>query len=144
MRLHTLPKLVAKSKKRLGRGTSSGKGKTSGRGQKGQKARENVSLGFIGGTLPLYKRLPFRRGLGNSKVSPKLKALDISKLNSLSNDTQVDLDTLVSNKIISEKDVKRGGVKIVGNSEIKVALTVKLPVSKSAQTQIEKAGGKLA
>lgn len=142
MQLHSTSKLTTKTKKRLGRGTSSGKGKTSARGQKGQKARENVALGFIGGTLPLYKKLPFRRGLGNAKVSPKMLVVEVSKLEVLAADSEVDLQSLIAAKIVSEKDGKNG-VKIVGVGELSIPLTVKLPASKSAKSQIEKAGGKV-
>ena len=62
MQLHKLFKTTDKKAKRVGRGLGSGKGKTSGRGMKGQKSRENIPAGFIGGTLPLYKKLPYRRG----------------------------------------------------------------------------------
>ena len=61
----------ASTLKRLGRGIGSGKGKTGGRGSKGQKARGKVPLAFAGSNLPLYKKLPLRKGLGNRKVSGK-------------------------------------------------------------------------
>ncbi len=71
MKLHQLSVVSHRSKKRVGRGLGSGKGKTGGRGTKGQKARGKIALGFIGGTLPLYKKLPYRRGLGNAKQTQK-------------------------------------------------------------------------
>ena len=67
MKLESLPKITQKRRKRLGRGFGSGKGKTAGRGTKGQKAREKVKFGFEGGQLPLTKRLPLRRGKGRNK-----------------------------------------------------------------------------
>src|SRR3989344_5360691 len=72
MRLETLPKITTKSAKRVGRGHGSGKGKTSGRGTKGQKARGKLPIThphFEGGSRPLIKRLPIRRGKGNPKIS---------------------------------------------------------------------------
>jgi large subunit ribosomal protein L15 len=65
MNLSDLPKIKTKKLRRVGRGESSGKGKTSGRGAKGQKQHGNVKIGFEGGQLPIYKRLPQRRGKGN-------------------------------------------------------------------------------
>lgn len=68
MKLHQLTKIKTKDKKRLGRGIGSGKGKTAGRGTKGQKARGKIPQTFTGG-LSLYKKLPLRRGYGNPKMS---------------------------------------------------------------------------
>ncbi len=129
-------------KKRLGRGIGSGRGKTAGRGTKGQKARGKIPASFIGGTLPLYKRLPFRRGLGNRKTLSNALPLSLIKLAKLPAKTVVDLDKLIEEKIILRKKALRG-VKILGMGPIEKALTVKLPVSKSAREAIEKAGGKV-
>jgi large subunit ribosomal protein L15 len=142
MRLNELLKIKDRSAKRLGRGTGSGKGKTAGRGTKGQKARGSVPKGFIGGTLPLYKKLPYRRGLGNSKRSPKAVAISLSKLAEFKAGATVSLQNLVETGMISEKDASTG-VKVVGNGEIGVNLTVELPVTRSAAAKIEKAGGKV-
>lgn len=143
MELDKLSKVTARPKKRLGRGTGSGKGKTAGRGTKGQKARENVPAGFIGGTLPLYRKLPFRRGLGNLKRSADTLTVSLEKLSAFGDNSTVDLQGLIDLKIINSKDAKKRGVKIVGNGEIKVSLTVALPISSSAAAKIEKAGGKI-
>lgn len=142
MKLHQLMKTVKKPNKRLGRGIGSGRGKTSGRGTKGQKARGKVSAGFIGGTLPLYKKLPFKRGIGNSKKSAKLLPIKLSKLSGLKAGTEVDLQSLVENRIVSAKEVKKG-IKIMADGELKVALTIKLPISASAAKEVERAGGKV-
>lgn len=142
MELHNLPSITTKSLRRVGRGHGSGRVKTSGRGTKGQKAKRNIPLFFEGGALPLIKRLPFLKGKGRNKtqnVNPVV--INVSDLQSFSAKTIIDLDTLVKNKKIKMKDVERIGLKILGNGELTVALTVKVPVSKGAQLKIEKAGG---
>lgn len=143
MKLHALLQTTNKSKKRIGRGLGSGKGKTGGRGTKGQKARGGVPLGFIGGTLPLYKKLPFRRGFGNSKKTIKMIPLAISRLDSLPANTTVDLQTLIKFGLVKERDAKKLGVKIINNGEINKKLTIMLPISASAARKIEKIGGKI-
>ena len=142
MKLHELTKIKNRRKKRVGRGIGSGKGKTAGRGTKGQKARGKMPVGFTGAGLPLYKKLPLKRGLGNSKFSQKPVLLNLSKLSVFKNKTIVDLEALLNAKIISSKDVKKG-VKILGSGEILAALTIRLPISESARKKIEKKGGKV-
>lgn len=128
-------------KKRLGRGIGSGKGKTGGRGTKGQKARGKIPISFTG-NLPLYKKLPLRRGLGNPTKSPKPKIISLSRLNDFPARATVDMESLVRMKIVSAKQIK-GGVKILGTGELKKTLTVKVPVSQSTRQKIEAAGGKV-
>ncbi|MDO8619353.1 MAG: 50S ribosomal protein L15 [Candidatus Daviesbacteria bacterium] len=142
MRLNDLPKLKQVDKKRVGRGLGSGKGKTGGKGTKGQKARGKLRLGFIGGSLPLYRKLPLVRGKGNPRLGQKAIIISLTMLSSLKPGTVVDMDTLVQNGIISRKDIK-DSVKILGNGEIKSSLTVKLPVSGLARKKIEAAKGKV-
>lgn len=141
MKLHELLKVKIKSKKRLGRGLGSGKGKTGGRGTKGQKARGKIPLGFTG-DLALYKKLPLKRGKGNRSAATKKVLLDIAKLDIFKDKTIVNLEKLIEMKIISEKSSKRGVI-ILNNGELSRVLTVKLPVSASAQKQIERRGGKV-
>lgn len=141
MKLHELLKVKTQSKKKLGRGLGSGKGKTAGRGTKGQKARGKIPVTFTG-SLPLYKKLPLRRGKGNVKVSTKPKIIKLSKLGVFKTKTVVDLVKLLEANLISQKDAKKG-VKILGDGEIKSALTIKLPVSDSVRQIVEKAGGKV-
>ncbi|MBU1031344.1 50S ribosomal protein L15 [Patescibacteria group bacterium] len=136
MRLHELVKIKANIKKRLGRGIGSGKGKTAGRGSKGQKARGKIPATFTGG-LALYKKLPLMRGKGNPKLSIEPKLLNLSKLNVFKAKAVVDIASLVDAEIISAKEAKRG-VKVLSGGEIKNALTVKLPTSASAREKIEK------
>ncbi len=141
MKLNQLLKVKTRAKKRIGRGLGSGKGKTGGRGTKGQKARGTIPVTFTG-NLSLYKKLPLRRGKGNKQVSVKPKIISLSKLDVFKAKEVVDITKLLEAKIIAEKDMKKG-VKILGNGEISQVLTVKLPVSDSARKKIEKLGGKI-
>lgn len=134
-----LPKIVAHSKKRLGRGHGSGKVKTSGRGTKGQNARGTNRPGFEGGQLALIKRLPFLRGRGrNHSQQPKALAIRVGNLSAVPEKTEVSLATLGKYHII-KPGVSR--VKLISGGKLDVALTVKLPCSAGARKQIEKCGG---
>ncbi|HIX02070.1 MAG TPA: 50S ribosomal protein L15 [Candidatus Ligilactobacillus excrementigallinarum] len=122
---------------RVGRGTSSGNGKTAGRGQKGQKARGKVRLGFEGGQMPLFRRMP-KRGFKNiNRV--EYAVVNIEKLNQFEDGTEVTPALLVESGIVkNEKD----GIKILGNGELNKKLTVKAnKFSASAKEAIEAAGG---
>lgn len=144
MNLQTLPKITTKKKRRLGQGHGSGRGKTGGRGTKGQNARNKVPMYFEGGALPLIKRLPFRRGKGKNKVFKKKPLIiNVKVLNVFKKDSIVDLESLSKLKIIDSKDAKIYGVKILGDGDLGVSLSVKVPVSKGALKKIEKAGGKV-
>jgi len=121
-----------KKKKRVGRGTSSGFGKTCGRGHKGQKSRSGGTKGprFEGGQTPLYRRLP-KRGFKNYPFKKEYAILNVSDLGKF--EGEVNKEAL---KVF-------GLLKILGNGEIKKALTVKADkFSKSARKKIEAAGGK--
>ncbi len=142
MRLDQLMKIKSRSRKRVGRGIGSGLGKTAGRGTKGQKARGTIPVGFSGAGLPTYKRLPLRRGLGNSPVSTKPKIIQLSKLNVFKANAVVDLEQLLKLNLISKRDVKKG-IKILADEGLTVSLRVKLPVSKKAKEKIEGLGGKV-
>ena len=89
MNLNKLAKIKTRGKKRIGRGESSGKGKTSGRGAKGQKQHGKVKIGFEGGQLPIYKRLPQRRGKGNTRKN-KIITFTTGQLNRLQEGSVVD------------------------------------------------------
>ncbi|OGH42302.1 MAG: 50S ribosomal protein L15 [Candidatus Levybacteria bacterium RIFCSPLOWO2_02_FULL_36_8b] len=142
MKLNDLVKTTAKKKRRLGQGHGSGRGKTGGRGTKGQKARNKVPIYFEGGAVSLIKRLPFRRGKGRNKVFKKEPIiLNVKVLNLLPKGSIVDLKTLVQKHLVDEKDAKVYGVKILGEGEINIPLTIKLPISKNASEKIKKAGG---
>lgn len=141
MQLHSLPSITDKSTRRLGRGHGSGRGKTSGRGTKGQKARRDIKLSFEGGALPLIKRLPFMRGKGrNKQFRAKECVINLDKLNTLPAKSVVDGKFLVDKNMVDIAALANG-VKVLGQGELTIALTIKLPVSKSAAQKIEKAGG---
>jgi large subunit ribosomal protein L15 len=141
--LKILQRSKTKPKKRVGRGAGSGRGKTSGRGQKGQKARGKVRLGFEGGQRPLIKRLPYRRGKGNYKLSKKPIIVNLKVLNLLESGIVVDLDVLVKKGIVEKESAQKFGVKILGDGKLSIPLKINLPVSKRAIVKIEKAGGKV-
>ncbi len=134
-----------KVERRVGRGHGSGRGKTAGRGTKGQKARTggNIHRAFEGGQTRLVKRLPFVRGLGNSNT-PFRKEYAIINLTDLARfdaATLVSPEQLVEQKLITPAQ-GRGLVKVLGNGEVDRALTVRAhKVSAGARTKIEAAGG---
>lgn len=142
MNLNNLPKITKKTKRRVGLGHGSGRGKTSGRGTKGQNARGSMSLSFEGGNLPLIKRLPFRRGKGKNNVFKKKPiVVNVKALNLLPKGTVVDVKSLIDRKIVDKSDAEAYGIKILGDGTLSVALTVNLPMSKQAAEKIKKAGG---
>ena len=127
-------------KKRVGRGMSSGKGKTSGRGMNGQNARSGggVRPGFEGGQMPLYRRLP-KFGF-NNPFSKEYSIVNVDELNRFSDDEEITTDRLIEEGLV--KNVK-DGVKILGDGELEVQLTVKAnKFSRTAKEKIEQAGGK--
>ena len=130
-----------KSVKRLGRGIGSGHGKTSGKGHKGQWARSGggVRPGFEGGQMPLTRRLP-KRGF-NNHFRKVYAIVNLAQLANFEKGAVVDFETLYGAGLI--KEVKNAvGLKVLGNGEIKVALTVRAnKFSQSAKEAIEKAGG---
>ncbi|MDE6274019.1 MAG: 50S ribosomal protein L15 [Clostridiales bacterium] len=129
------------SEKRLGRGIGSGLGKTSGKGHKGQWARSGggVRPGFEGGQMPLARRIP-KRGF-NNKFRKEYVIVNISALADLPAGTVVDYGFVMENGLC--KAVKNNcGLKVLGDGEIKVALTVKAAkFSAQAKAAIEQAGG---
>lgn len=146
MALKDLPKTTSKSKKRVGRGYGSGKGgHTSGRGAKGQKARSKVPLYFEGAPMrkSLIRRMPMLRGkLKNKSFKNQPIILNLKHLNLLPKDSTVDHKTLIKHNLLP-KEADNHPVKILGDGELKLALKVSLPTSKSAEKKILKAGGKL-
>lgn len=144
MKLNNLSKSTENKKRRLGQGHGSGRGKTAGRGTKGQKARGKIPLRFEGGALALIKRMPFRRGKGKNKLFKKKPiVVNVKALNIFKNDEKVNIVSLSSHNIIDAKEAKIYGVKILGDGDLNVSLQVELPVSKGATKKIEKAGGKV-
>ena len=145
MNLTDLVKITTKSKKRVGLGHGSGRGKTSGRGTKGQLARHDSKLGFDGDGSPLIRRLPFLRGKGrNRSLQVKPLIINVSALNRFAENDTVDIDSLAKHSLVKLKEAKLQGVKILGDGEVGKKLTVKLPTSKSAAKKIEKVGGTIS
>jgi large subunit ribosomal protein L15 len=122
---------------RRGRGHGSGNGKTAGKGHKGQKARSGrPRIGFEGGQMPLYRRLP-NRGFTNINTKD-IVAVNIAALNKFEDGAEVTVDSLMDLGIVKNP---RDGVKIIGNAELTKKLTVKVVTSEGAKAKIEAAGG---
>ena len=129
----------AKAAWRKGRGPGSGNGKTAGKGHKGQNARSGggVRIGFEGGQLPLYRKLP-KRGF-NNKFATHYAIVNVSELNVFENGAVVDAKVLLEKRIIRKE---LDGLKVLGNGEITKSLTVKAAVfSATAKEKITAAGG---
>jgi len=124
---------------RRGRGHASGNGKTAGKGHKGQKARSGAPrIGFEGGQMPLYRRLP-KRGFKN-RNRLEIEAINISALEVFDDDAEVTIEALIEKGIIKDA---LDGVKILGNGELTKKLNVKVNAySESAKAKIEELGGK--
>ena len=133
-----------KGAKRVGRGHASGSGKTSGRGQKGQKSRTNVAPGFQGGQNPLYMRLPTRRGISNKSHNigifrKRFAVVNVATLAVFEAGTEVTPELLLKTGVIKKL---LDGVKILGEGDLDRALTVRANAfSASAREKIENAGG---
>lgn len=147
MSLEKLPKIVTKSKKRVGRGYGSGKGgHTTGRGAKGQKIRTKIPLTFEGTKMKksLFKRLPLMRGKGKFKSFRRGPiVVNVKYLNLLPNGSKVNAKTLAQKGIVNEQEANQFGIKVLGDGELKVALEVEIRCSKGAAKKIQKAGGKV-
>lgn len=136
------PRGAVKTRRRLGRGPGSGLGKTAGRGHKGQHARNNggINPGFEGGQMPLQRRLP-KRGFTNL-FRKNYEIINVGDLERYAVDGVISLEILQQQRQIP-KNTAPGGLKILGNGEIKTALTVKAHrFSQSAVEKIVAAGGK--
>ena len=146
MKLNELVKTNTK-KIRVGRGIGSGKGKTSGRGHKGQKSRSGVAIkSFEGGQMPLYRRLPKRGFKSLNKKS--IAILNLSKIQSIldnkKNDLKltIDLKSLQNKNLVNKKYLK---LKILGDGNLKEKIDITANyISKQAKEKIEKIGGKLS
>ena len=140
MKLHELKPAEGSRqvRNRVGRGTSSGNGKTAGRGQKGQKARGKVRLGFEGGQMPLFRRMP-KRGFKN--INRKEYAIvNLETLNKFEDGAEVTPALLVESGIIKDE---KDGIKVLGNGTLNKQLTVKASkFSAPAKEAIESKGGK--
>lgn len=141
MKLHELEVSAGsrKARKRVGRGTSSGYGKTAGRGQKGQLSRSGgkTRIGFEGGQMPLFRRMP-KRGFNNINRK-EYTIVSLSDLNQFEAGSTVDAQALLDSKIIKKQ---LAGVKLLANGKLDKNLTVKVSkVSEAAKQAVEAAGG---
>ncbi len=143
MKLHELKPAPGskREKRRVGRGQASGLGKTSGRGHGGQNSRSGggVRIGFEGGQLPLYRRLP-KRGFSNYRFKTRYAIINLSQL------AEIEETTITPELLLEKGIIKKAldGVKILGDGELDRALEIKAhKFSQSAVEKIEKAGGKV-
>ena len=141
MKLHEMKPVegARKERNRVGRGMASGNGKTSGRGHKGQKARSGggVRLGFEGGQLPLFRRLP-KRGFTNINRK-EYAVVNLDQLNRFEDGTEITPALLIETGVVSNE---KSGIKVLGNGELSKKLTVKAhKFSASAKEAIEGKGG---
>ncbi len=135
---------ATRNRKRVGRGIGSGTGKTSGSGQKGQKSRSGVSLlGFEGGQMPLYRRLP-KRGF-NNPFSKQYAEVNVGKLQQAIDAGKLDAKEAITGKALLESGLarkSRDGVRLLGKGELSAKLDIKVAsASKGAIAAVEKAGG---
>jgi len=141
--LNTTGKVTTK-KIRVGRGIGSGKGKTSGRGMKGQKSRSGVAIkSFEGGQMPLYRRLP-KRGF-NSIRKINVARINLDKIQSFIDQKKIDPNDKINSELLKKlKIINKNSqkLKILGNGEIKVKINIEADlISKSAKKKLEKVGG---
>ena len=146
MQLNKLTSNATKSKKRLGRGIGSSKGKTSGRGHKGQKSRSGVAIkSFEGGQMPLYRRLP-KRGF-NAINKKKIAKINLEKIQTfIEKKTIKSSDTINANLLKKLKIINKNSqmLKILGSGELKVKINIETDlISKSAKSKLEKIGGSI-
>ena len=147
MKLHELAgrEGARKSRKRIGRGIGSGKGKTGGRGGKGQTARSGVRIkGFEGGQMPLHRRLP-KRGFKNTKFATKLNEVNLGRVQQAIDAGNIDTAGKIDAAVLVKAGVLRrakDGVRLLGGGEIKAKVAFSVyGASKSAVAAVEKAGG---
>ncbi len=143
--LNNRPKII-RSKIRVGRGIGSGKGKTSGRGVKGQKSRSGVSIkSFEGGQMPLYRRLP-KRGF-NPINKENIAILNLDKIQKFINNKKIDINSVLNSSVLKKlrlinKNSRK--LKILGTGEIKDKINIEADLaSKSALEKLEKIGGSI-
>ena len=147
MKLHELSARpgARKTRKRIGRGIGSGKGKTAGRGGKGQTARSGVRIkGFEGGQMPLHRRLP-KRGFKNTAFALKLNEVNLGRIQAAIDAKVIDPAAKIDAAALVKAGLLRrakDGVRLLGTGEIKAKVTLSVyGASKSAVAAVEKAGG---
>ena len=147
MKINQLKKNLTskKSRKRVGRGSGSGLGKTSGRGVKGQKSRSGVSInGFEGGQMPLYRRLP-KRGFKNP-FKTKVQQINFNTLTNLINKYNIDSSNIRESDLFEKKifNKSRGKLKLLNKGKVDKPLNIEISyASKGAIAALEKLGGKI-
>ena len=147
MKLNQLSSKTIKSKKRLGRGIGSSKGKTCGRGHKGQKSRSGVAIkSFEGGQMPLYRRLP-KRGFKSIVNKKNMAIINLSRIQEIITkqkdilNNKINLTNLQKSKLLNKKHRK---LKLLGTGDLKQKFDIEVnSISKSAKEKIEKLGGKV-
>ncbi|MCD8497960.1 MAG: 50S ribosomal protein L15 [Alphaproteobacteria bacterium] len=149
MKLNALQPKEGSTKKamRVGRGIGSGKGKTSGSGQKGQKSRSGVAIkGFEGGQMPLERRLP-KFGFNNKKFATNLVEVSLGKLQAAIDSKKLDAKKAIDEKALKEAGVInniKDGVKLLGTGTLSAKVELKITkATASAKAAVEKAGGKI-
>lgn len=137
----------SKSRTRVGRGIGSSKGKTGGRGVKGQKSRSGVAIkGFEGGQMPIYRRLP-KRGFSNAMFASNYKTVSVGRLQTAVDAKKLDIKKTITAETLVEAGILRragDGVRVLSDGELKAKLNLEVAgASKAAIGKIEKAGGKV-
>ena len=133
---------AVRKRKRVGRGTASGYGKTAGRGQDGQHSRSGVGIriGFEGGQMPLYRRLP-KRGFNNFDFEKRYTTINLDRLENFEDGAEVTAQILKDAGVI--KKIEKDGLKILGDGQFTKKLTIKASkFTESAKQKREAAGGK--
>ena len=144
MQLNSLNYKIKSKKIRVGRGIGSGKGKTSGRGHKGQKSRRGVAIkSFEGGQMPLYRRLPKR--VFNPIKKENIGLINLDKIQKLYNNKKININTVINISELKKINIlkkKHTKIKILGNGDLKNKLKLEVDfISKTAKKKVEDAGG---
>ena len=139
------PNLSNKKRKRVGRGSGSGLGKTAGRGVKGQKSRSGVSIkGFEGGQMPIYRRLP-KRGFNNF-FSKKIQSINFNQIKNIIDKYKIDPNEIKQSLLFEKKifNKSKGSLKLLNVGDLTIPITIEISfASKKAIEKIEKNGGKV-
>ncbi len=139
------PNLSNKKRKRVGRGSGSGLGKTAGRGVKGQKSRSGVSIkGFEGGQMPIYRRLP-KRGF-NNPFSKKIQSINFNQIKNIIDKYKIDPNEIKQSLLFEKKifNKSKGSLKLLNVGDLTIPITIEVSfASKKAIEKIEKNGGKV-
>ena len=147
MQLNTINIKLKKKSKRVGKGIGSSKGKTSGRGHKGQKSRSGVAIkSFEGGQMPLYRRLP-KRGFNSIHVKKDIATINLEKIQALIDSKKIIITKKVTLAELQKTDLinkKYKKIKILGKGDVKTKIETDVNfISKPAKEKIEKVGGKV-